>query len=296
MCNVLRRLFTKNKEGRQGKSQRIAVLDDSQAQPEQDQINQTRYQVVSAQSTGRERSHNEDTIFTLNALLEGLDQPLAFGIFLVADGMGGHQSGEVASNLASKAVSQSLMSKVYDEFLFEGESYADDFVIGFIKDAINQAQKLISTRVPGGGTTLTLVLALGERLFFGHVGDSRLYTIENNGTLHLQTKDHSLTKRLIDLGEITENEARTHPQRNVLYRALGQTDPFEPDIRPFELVDSNRFMICSDGLWGILTEEIMADIIRRGANLDEIACNLVQEANHAGGPDNISVILVEKIG
>lgn len=296
MCKLLKILFAKNKGRRKGKSQSTTVVDNPQAQERRDRIYKAQYQVVSCQSTGRERSHNEDTILTLNALLAGLDQPLPFGIFLVADGMGGHQSGEVASNLASKAVSQNLISQVYDGFLFEGESYSYDVVIGFIKAAIDEAQKLICTRVPGGGTTLTLVLALGERLFYGHVGDSRLYTINGNGTLHLQTKDHSLTKRLIDLGEITENEARTHPQRNVLYRALGQTDPFEPDIDQFDLNEANRFMICSDGLWGTLTEQVMADVIRQGVDLQEIACKLVQETNNAGGPDNISVILVEKIG
>lgn len=296
MANFLKNLFSKKRSEEIRRLQSTANGDDSQTRSAADQLRKTRFKLASCQSTGRERAHNEDTIFTLNAILEGLDQPNQFGIFLVADGMGGHQSGEVASNLASKAVSQTLINRLYDEFLFEGESFSDEAVNKLIKSAINEAQKLISTRVPGGGTTLTLVLALGERLFYGHVGDSRLYVIDVEGDLHLLTRDHSLTKRLIDLGEITEKEARTHPQRNVLYRALGQTDPFEPDIHPFALEGANRFMLCSDGLWGTITEQEMASIIRRVSNLDAIACDLVQEANQAGGPDNISVILVEKLG
>lgn len=296
MCKFLKKMFANKKAKAIRKSQSASIGDEMQAQKGDDGIRNSRLKAVSCQSTGRERVHNEDTLFTLSAILEGLDQPIQFGIFLVADGMGGHQSGEVASNLATKAVSQTLISQLYDEFLFEGESFSDETVSEMIKYAIDEAQKLISTRVPGGGTTLTLVLALGERLFYGHVGDSRLYTIGEEGNMHLLTRDHSLTKRLIDLGEITEKEARTHPQRNVLYRALGQTDPFEPDIHPFALEGANRFMLCSDGLWGTITEQEMANIIRKGSNLDAIACDLVQEANMAGGPDNISVILVEKLG
>jgi len=296
VCNFLRKLFAGKRSKALRESQSALTDDDSQTGIADDRLRKTRFKLGSCQSTGRERAHNEDTIFTLSAILEGLDQPIQFGIFLVADGMGGHQSGEVASNLASKAVSQTLISRLYDEFLFEGESFSDESVCELIKSAIDEAQKLISTRVPGGGTTLTLVLALGERLFYGHVGDSRLYTINGEGNMHLLTRDHSLTKRLIDLGEITEKEARTHPQRNVLYRALGQTDHFEPDIHPFDLEGANRFMLCSDGLWGTITEQDMANVIRSGSNIDDIASDLVREANQAGGPDNISVVLVEKLG
>jgi len=295
VCNFLKNLFPKNWRRGKRKSQTIKINPDDLAVNDRDQSNKTQLRVASCQSTGRERSHNEDTIFSLYAQLDGLNQPLPFGIFLVADGMGGHQSGEVASNLASKAVSQTLMRQVYDEFLFEGDDFSDEEILISIRSAIDDAQKLISARVPGGGTTLTLVLVLGERLFFGHVGDCRLYTIYGKGTLHLHTKDHSLTKRLVDLGEITEKEARTHPQRNVLYRALGQTDPFEPDIKRFDLEDSGRFMICSDGLWGTLTDGMMESVIQEGVDLQEIACNLVLEANKAGGPDNISVTLVEEL-
>jgi protein phosphatase len=103
-----------------------------------------------------------------------------------------------------------------------------------------------------------------------------------------------LVKRLVDLGEITESEASTHPHRNVLYRALGQSDPFEPDIGQFSLDKGERLLICSDGLWGVLNEEQLLSIItNRQLTLEQAACELVEAANESGGPDNISLIIVE---
>jgi len=294
VCSFLKKLFASEGPKVNRKTQSGYPSDDSQTGIVDDRFRRKRYKLASCQSTGRERAHNEDTVLTISTILEGLDRPIQFGLFLVADGMGGHQSGEVASHLASKAVSQTIIPQLFDEFLFEGGSFSDDAVCDLIETAIDEAQKLISTRVPGGGTTLTLVLGLGDKFYYGHVGDSRLYTIDMDGNLHLLTRDHSLTKRLIDLGEITEKEARNHPQRNVLYRALGQTDPFEPDIHPFELTDVNGFLLCSDGLWGTITEDEMTGIIRSGLNLEDIANDLVWKANQAGGPDNISVVIVEK--
>jgi protein phosphatase len=254
------------------------------------------YRVASCQSSGRERNHNEDTLFTLNSLLDGMETTLPFGLFLVADGMGGHHSGEKASSLAVHAASQYLIEKVYYDFTYDHKEFSDVDIEQYLKDAVEAAQLLISRQVPGGGTTLTLVMALGDRMFFAHVGDSRCYRIDLEGKMSLITKDHSLVKRLIDLGEITEDEANRHPQRNVLYRALGQNDPFEPDIGQFDLLKGERLLICSDGLWGVLDEEQMLEIINhQNGAIEQIACDLVQAANDSGGPDNISLILVESL-
>lgn len=258
-------------------------------------ISGTKYWVACCQSPGQERAHNEDTLFTMNSFLGGLDSPLAFGIFLVADGMGGHQSGELASNLAAQGISQFLMDRVYNDYLFERKSFSKTDVQHCINEAVSEAQKLILRRVPGGGTTLTLAVALGEDLFSAHVGDSRLYLIGLDGKMTLKTRDHSLVKRLVDLGEITESEAGHHPHRNVLYRALGQSDPFEPDLESFSLKPGERMMICSDGLWGVLDEQEMMKLVVNGQDLDHLVCELVQAANDAGGPDNISVIIVERL-
>lgn len=254
-----------------------------------------RYRVASCQSVGKVRTHNEDTTFILNSFLSGLNGGLSFGIYLVADGMGGHQSGEIASILAAQGVASCLIEKIFKSYLFEDKSVSDLEIKQLLNDAVKDAQSLILQRVPGGGTTLTLVLALDERLFSAHVGDSRLYVIGLDGTLTLKTKDHSLVRRLIDLGEITEAEAENHPQRNVLYRALGQTDALVPDIAQFEMKSGERLMLCSDGLWGMLPVDKIQEILTEFPNLDQAAGALVNAANEAGGLDNITVLLIQKI-
>lgn len=275
------------------KRSRTKKQSNNEAQMLKRDILSPKYRVACCQSPGQERAHNEDTLFTLNSFLGGLDSSLAFGIYLVADGMGGHQSGELASNLAAQGISQYLINRVYNDYLFERNNFSNTDLEQWLVDAVSEAQNLILRRVPGGGTTLTLVMALGENLFSAHVGDSRLYLIGLDDNITLKTRDHSLVKRLVDLGEITEREAGHHPHRNVLYRALGQSDPFEPDIETFSLKPGERMMICSDGLWGVLDEEEFFQMVQNGQDLDNLACELVHAANEAGGPDNISVILVE---
>jgi len=257
-------------------------------------ITKSKYAVSSCQSTGLERIHNEDTIFTLTSVFDSAEVPVTFGIFLVADGMGGHKSGEVASSLAAQSASQFLIDKVFNNVVFGKNNFSDADLKKLVGDAVNAAQKTIRQQVPGGGTTLTLVLAVGDRLFSAHVGDSRLYLIEQDGKMRLKTKDHSLVKRLVDLGEITEREASVHPQRNVLYRALGQIDPFEPDVDQFKLKVGESFLICSDGLWGVLKTHQIEAVIESSKDFYQSTCNLVQSANESGGPDNISVVLVER--
>jgi PPM family protein phosphatase len=275
-------------------------LDPSDAMDQGERINggvsHSKFRVASCQSTGRERAHNEDTIFTLDCFQGGLDSPAHFGIYLVADGMGGHQSGEVASNLAAQGSSQYLMERVFNAFVFEKKTFPPSEIMQWVIDAVENAQSRILQRVPGGGTTLTMVLALDAEIFMAHVGDSRLYLIGKDGTLSLKTRDHSLVKRLIDLGEITESEAGVHPHRNVLYRALGQSDPFEPDTEVFSLQPGERLLLCSDGLWGVVKPEDLTRMLNSAQNLADVSCELVKAANDAGGPDNISVILVERLG
>lgn len=303
MCNFMR-YFKKKKPKKssennpssiKSKRRKTSKGSSDTTQTTKGNLSATMYRVACCQSPGMERGHNEDTLFTLNSFLVGFDASLAFGIFLVADGMGGHQSGELASNLAAHGVSKYLMERVHDNLLFERNSFSQADIEQWLLEAVDEAQKLIMQRVPGGGTTLTVVMALGEELFFAHVGDSRLYVIGSDGILSLQTKDHSLVKRLVDLGEITETEAGFHPHRNVLYRALGQSDPFEPDIKDFILQPGERMMICTDGLWGVVDQQDMMEIIKNGQDINQIVCNLVNAANEAGGPDNISVILVERL-
>ena len=254
------------------------------------------YQVATCQSVGKERTHNEDTLFVVNTYLDGIDPGLALGLYIVADGMGGHQSGEIASHLAVQGAGFHLLDQLLKTQIFERKGFTEQEVMDLLDEAVEQAQALICQRVPGGGTTLTLALILGDRMFTAHIGDSRLYVLSEKGKLTLSTKDHSLVKRLVDLGEITEADAATHPQRNVLYRALGQTDALEPDLGQVKLVAGDLILICSDGLWGTVDKVELKSILESdGLSLDQKACALVDAANQAGGPDNISVVLVKRI-
>ena len=141
------------------------------------------YQVATCQSTGRERTHNEDTLFIVNTYLDGIDPGLALGLYIVADGMGGHQSGEVASHLAVQGAGFHLLDQLLNTQIFERKGFTEQEVKDLLTEAVEQAQALICQRVPGGGTTLTLALILGDRVFTAHVGDSRLYVLSDHGKL-----------------------------------------------------------------------------------------------------------------
>ncbi len=132
-----------------------------------------------------------------------------------------------------------------------------------LNDAVEDVQNLIKRRVPGGGTTLTLALALGKEIYNAHVGDSRLYIIDGDGQMHQKTKDHSLVKRLVDLGEITELEALVHPQRNVCFTAPWVRWMNGSGPGSFHVEAWPTMMICSDGLWGVLEHDQMQRILNR---------------------------------
>jgi PPM family protein phosphatase len=242
-------------------------------------------------SVGKQREHNEDTLFVLNANLSGTTEGLPFGIFIVADGMGGHDFGEVASGIAARTMAGYLVQKLYAPFFNAKPEPQSESFQEIMRNAVLQAQQAVIKQVPGGGTTLTSVFVLGQQATIAHVGDSRAYLIYPDGRMQAITRDHSLVKRLIELGQITEKDAYVHPQRNVLYRAVGQGEPLEPDINTFPLPHPGFLMLCTDGLWGVLPEIEIYRIINNAAN-PSLACHdLVEAANAAGGPDNISVIL-----
>jgi PPM family protein phosphatase len=244
------------------------------------------------ESVGEQRDHNEDTSFGLTATLAGTNEGLPFGIYIVADGMGGYEHGEMASGLAVRIVSTYLVKNLYFPYFDVNPSPQTQTFQEIMHDSVLEAQKLLLKQLSGGGTTLTAAFILGEQVTIAHVGDSRAYFIYPDGRMQLITRDHSIVKRLIELGQITEKEALTHPQRNVLYRALGQGEPFEPDIGTYPLPHPGYVMLCSDGLWSVVEETEIYRIIISAPN-PSIAChNLIEAANAAGGPDNISVVLI----
>jgi serine/threonine protein phosphatase PrpC len=247
----------------------------------------------SAQSIGRQRDHNEDTILSLTAVLADGVRELPMGIFVIADGMGGHQMGEVASSAAARMMVDYLVKKLYSPILGVEENGLNESIQEVMENGVREAHRAVQRQAPGGGTTLTTALVLGEQVTMAHVGDSRAYFIYPDGRMKVVTQDHSYVQRLIELGQITEKEAQNHPQRNVLYRALGQAEPFRPDINTHEFPHPGYLMLCSDGLWGVIPENEIFRIINSNKNLSMACHQLVEAANAAGGPDNISVILVD---
>jgi serine/threonine protein phosphatase PrpC len=147
-------------------------------------------------------------------------------------------------------------------------------------------------RVAGGGTTLTAALILGDQITIAHVGDSRAYILSAEGELHTLTRDHSLVNRLYELGQITAEEAAVHPQRNVLYRALGQGEAFDADVSTAPLPYSGFLLLCSDGLWGVIPEKEIIHLILAAPTPQQACQSLVEAANQAGGQDNITALLV----
>lgn len=244
------------------------------------------------QSIGLQRDHNEDSMFSFSTTMVTDSRQISFGLFIIADGMGGHQHGEIASGIAVRAMASLVLRKTFMSLISVRGETPDESLQEILQEGIMEAHRAIMKDAVGGGTTLTAALIFGEQLMIAHVGDSRAYAVYTDGSLRPLTRDHSLVKRLEELGQITSAEAAIHPQRNVLYRALGQGEPFDPDINSFPLPQGGYLLICSDGLWGLVPERELIDIIIE-TTAPEIACHkMVGVANANGGPDNISVILV----
>ncbi len=249
--------------------------------------------VGTGQSIGLQRDHNEDTLYAVSAILADGANETQFGLFMVADGMGGYEYGEVASSVAARAMTQYILSKIYLPHINPEGDAPQESLQEVIETAILRAQQLVRTRAPGGGTTLTAAVLIGDQVTVAHVGDSRAYFVHPGERMELLTHDHSLVHRLVELGQITEEEALIHPNRNVLYRAIGQPEPFKPDIQTFQMPHPGYLLICSDGLWGTVKDADMAKIIAGSGTPSEACQKLVDAANETGGPDNISAVLVE---
>jgi len=208
-------------------------------------------------------------------------------LFVVADGMGGHAAGEIASNLGASAVQQ------YIERFKQQPDWEQT-----LKQAIIQANTTIyqvaqsKSECLGMGTTITAVYAAEPQIYWGHVGDSRLYLIRDN-MLQQITNDHSFVWELVQSGSITADEALIHPRRNILTRAVGTSDTISVDSGSFSLQLGDRLLLCTDGLTNMITEKHILDICSQTANLPAIVNQLVEQANQAGGYDNITAIIIE---
>ena len=242
---------------------------------------------------GSVRSNNQDSSLALVANPELLGNPPTVYLFVVADGMGGHTDGEHASAIAVRILAQYVLQQIILPQLQSPEITSDTKTIPeVLSEAMEAAHAKVQAEFPNAGTTATCAVIRGELAYIAHVGDSRAYLI-TDGHLDLLTRDHTLVQRLVEINQLTEEEAEVHPQKNVLYRSIGLGDSFEVDAATRRLPPSSRLLICSDGLWGLLSEQRMAEIIDEYDEPQEACERLVMAANESGGHDNITAILVK---
>jgi serine/threonine protein phosphatase PrpC len=243
-------------------------------------------------SRGSGPDPNEDALITLQVMVSQGEELVPLCAGAVADGMGGHAGGQMASDLAVRLVGEWIANRVYRPFLSEPEAPARRQPVSeVLTEAIVAAHGKVHEACPEGGTTLTCALILGSNAFLAHVGDSRAYLISRN-TIRRITTDHSLVNRLIELGQITAQEALQHPQRNVLYRALGRPGNLEVDTHLQSLPAQSALLLCTDGLWSAVTEDEMLSTIC-AAPSPQLACNqLVDRAIGQGSDDNVTALVI----
>lgn len=245
-----------------------------------------------ATDVGMVRTNNQDSVYSFVATGRSAEQRPDFGIFIVADGMGGHHDGEKASALTARLVASYATNHIYLPIL-NGDHDADRVPITeAMIAAVQKANGEVINKIPDGGTTLTSVAVVGDLAYVAHVGDSRVYLITKDGIEQI-TRDHSLVQRLIELDQLTREEANIHPQKNVLYRALGQSENLEVDALTRRLPPNSRLMLCSDGLWNMVSEQEIVEIAMSHPNPQEACDKLVALANMHGGTDNITAILLQ---
>lgn len=239
---------------------------------------------------GMVREHNEDCFLIVPES----------GFALLADGMGGHLAGEVASAMAVDQITHHLLNAFRDPS--SSPAANDSFESGTLVNAIKLANSAIhdasmkSPEQAGMGTTIVAVAFHDNRLTVAHVGDSRLYRFRGD-VLRQITEDHSMVQELLRRGLITAEEARTSANRNLVTRALGVDPIVEVDVREEPFEDGDLYLLCSDGLNDVLTDDEMASILAdSGQDLEGATQRMIEEVNRRGGPDNVSIVLIRTNG
>ena len=230
--------------------------------------------------TGLVRRSNQDFLFAA-------DQPVGPlpNLFIVADGMGGHKAGDYASRYTIERVVASVSRNTGEE------------PIAIMKEAINKANELLVAESredeskSGMGTTLVIGTIIGNKLFVANIGDSRLYVVGQN--MRQITRDHSLVDEMVRLGEINADEARVHPDKNIITRAVGTSDHVEADFFEVEITADDTILLCTDGLTNMVRDDEILDIIKKYDNAQAATMQLVKEANANGGRDNITVMIIK---
>lgn len=223
---------------------------------------------------GYVRKQNEDSLL--------VSPPL----FVVCDGMGGHEAGEIASEIAIQTIGARAPKDLDAEQLGQAVTEANLAIIQATREGISRE---------GMGTTCTAAMLDGTHLILAQAGDSRAYLL-HNGSLQQLTRDHSLVADLVESGEIDRSEARTHPWRSYITRALGLDPYMQPDLYELSIASGDRLMLCSDGLYSMVDDSVIAEILASNAHPQDAADELVEEALINGGADNITVIVVDAFG
>ncbi len=233
---------------------------------------------------GRSRSTNED-YFAIRP---------ESGLFLIADGMGGHGNGEVASRLVTLSVCESIEAVPRKAWRRKGgnEPFGDE-----LRKALERANQAVfkaveeNEELAGMGATMVAMLSRDTAAVIAHVGDSRAYRLRG-GRLEQLTEDHTWVGQQVSAGELSLDEARSHPFRNVVTRALGGEAELVVDQSAHDVQAGDLFLLCTDGLTGVLEDEEIAEILGGGGTLDGRCATLIGAANDGGGPDNVTVLLV----
>jgi PPM family protein phosphatase len=248
--------------------------------------------------TGQARIENEDCVFALATVAPGPGETLLpFGFFAVADGMGGLDAGGAAAQLVMRLAVEHVTRELLAPALAgQGGSSGRQTIAETLADAVAVANRALydTARRAGApsGTTFSAAVLLGRQLVTAHVGDSRIYLFGPDGLQPL-THDHSMVARLVAIGGLTAAEAHDSPQRGALYRALGQATHVEAEVATRAWRGARYLLLCSDGLWDPVGEEPLAAVLRDSPDMEAAADACVRLANERGGPDNISLILVE---
>lgn len=226
------------------------------------------------------REMNQDYVFATDEPLGPLPN-----LLVVADGMGGHKAGDFASRYTVETLEEELKHSLKES--------PEEAIMTAVQTAnhklIRAAEKDI--KLDGMGTTLVVATIIGHTLYFANVGDSRLYLL--NKDIRQLSRDHSLVEEMVRLGGIKEEEARNHPDKNIITRAMGVKDKVEPDFYEFNLKKGDIILMCSDGLSNMVEDEEMFAIVKGSRDIVEAGQKLIERANENGGKDNISVVLAQ---
>lgn len=253
-------------------------------------------QVVGAMSdTGMVRDHNEDSLLTLHLALNNSSTDYTRGLYAVADGMGGHAAGEVASGLAVRCAAELILKEYMALILDPDAEYDEQKIQEILHRAVLHAnegiRQVAQTQGNDMGTTITLALVFGDRAVVANVGDSRTY-LYRDGRLRRISRDHSLVMRLVELGQLSDDDIYTHPQRNAVLRSLGDQSDVEVDLFTERLQPGDALLLCSDGQWEMTHDPEMEAILASSDDVQATCEALLNAANQAGGEDNVTSILV----